>query len=119
MSWKSGLQRILKGPDMEESWGVVGRGGNNTEKRPLNLEQTYFIDYLKKQLNIMRIAVELKKKVNKERRGIVGRRHASCWINLAVNEKEYSAIRMGGRFKFLLILICMYRARGEGADNRQ
>lgn len=62
MSWKSGLQRILKGPDMEESWGVGGRGGNNTEKRPLNLEQTYFIDYQKKQLNIMRIAVELKKK---------------------------------------------------------
>lgn len=62
MSWKSGLQRILKGPDVEESWGVGGSGGNNTEKRPLNLKQTYFIDYLKKQLNIMRIAVELKKK---------------------------------------------------------
>lgn len=53
-----------------------------------------FIDYLRKQLNVMGIAFELKKSMGKELEGIVGKRHAFCWISLAIK----ICIRMDSRF---------------------
>lgn len=54
------------------------RGGTKTEKRPLDLEQKYFTDYLRKCLNMMVIAVELKKSTREGVKRIVGRRHTFC-----------------------------------------